>query len=108
MKVTPKYTDNNSHNVMVSLENNKNYWLYDSVLKNGVLGIMHFKIILSEGLGLVRGEWTKDSNHHGGSYATVNLWAASNSEFFIPVPTSVQIGLRDSPLAGTQIQVYVR
>lgn len=108
VKVTPKYTDNNSHNVMVSLENNKNYWLYDSVLKNGVLGIMHFKIILSEGLGLVRGEWTKDSNHHGGSYATVNLWAASNSEFFIPVPTSVQIGLRDSPLAGTQIQVYVR
>lgn len=108
VKVTPKYTDNNSHNVMVSLENNRNYWLYDSVLKNGVLGIMHFKIILSEGLGLVRGEWTKDSNHHGGSYATVNLWAASNSEFFIPVPTSVQIGLRDSPLAGTQIQVYVR
>lgn len=108
VKVTPKYTDNNSHNVMVSLENNKNYWLYDSVLKNGVLGIMHFKIILSEGLGLVRGEWTKDSNHHGGSYATVNLWAAINSEFFIPVPTSVQIGLRDSPLAGTQIQVYVR
>lgn len=108
VKVTPKYADNNSHDIIVSLENNKNYWLFDSVLQNDILGIMHFKIILSEGLGLVRGEWTKNSNHHGGSYATVNLWVASNSEFFIPVLTSVQIGLRDSPLAGTQIQVYVR
>lgn len=108
VKVTPKYTDNNSHDIRVSLENNKNYWLIDSVLKNGTLGIMHFKIILSEGLGLVRGEWTKNPDHNGGSYATVNLWVASNSEVFIPVPTSVQIGLRDSPLAGTQIQVYVR
>lgn len=108
VKVTPKYTDNNSHDIIVSLENNKNYWLIDSVLKNGTLGIMHFKIILSEGLGLVRGEWTKNPDHNGGSYATVNLWVASNSEVFIPVPTSVQIGLRDSPLAGTQIQVYVR
>lgn len=108
VKVTPKYADNNSHDIIVSLENNKNYWLFDSVLQNDILGIMHFKIILSEGLGLVRGEWTKNSNHHGGSYATVNLWVASNSEFFIPVPTSVQIGLSDSPLAGTQIQVYVR
>ena len=108
VKVTPKYTDNNSHDIIVSLENNKNYWLIDSVLKNGTLGIMHFKIILSEGLGLVRGEWTKNPDHNGGSYATVNLWVASNSEEFIPVPTSVQIGLRDSPLAGTQIQVYVR
>lgn len=108
VKVTPKYADSNSHNIIVSLENNKNYWLFDSVLQNDILGIMHFKIILSEGLGLVRGEWTKKPNHHGGSYATVNLWAASNSEFFIPVPTSVQIALRDSPLAGTHIQVYVR
>lgn len=108
VKVTPKYADNNSHDIIVSLENNKNYWLFDSVLQNDILGIMHFKIILSEGLGLVRGEWTKNSNHHGGSYATVNLWVARNSELFIPVPTSVQIGLRDSPLAGTQIQVYVR
>nr|DAM55014.1 MAG TPA: nucleoid-associated protein [Caudoviricetes sp.] len=108
VKVTPKYADNNSHDIIVSLENNKNYWLFDSVLQNDILGIMHFKIILSEGLGLVRGEWAKNPDHHGGSYATVNLWVASNSEFFIPVPTSVQIGLRDSPLAGTQIQVYVR
>lgn len=107
VKVTPKYADNNSHNIIVSGENNKNYWLYDSVLQNNILGIMHFKIILSEGLGLVRGEWTKNPNHYGGEKATVNLWVG-NSGFFIPVPTSVQICLRDSPLAGTQIQVYIR
>lgn len=108
MKVTPKYADNNSHKIIVSGENNKNYWLYDSVLQNNTVGIMHFKIILSEGLGLVRGEWTKNPNIHGGSRATVNLWVAMHSSFFIPVPTSVQICLLDSPLAGTQIQVYVR
>lgn len=108
VKVTPKYADNNSHGIKVTLENNSNYWLAENVLQNDVLGIMYFKIILSEGLGLVRGEWTKNPNHNGGSYATVNLWVANNSEFFIPVPTSVQIALRDSPLAGTHIQVYVR
>lgn len=108
VKVTPKYADNNSHKIIVSGENNKNYWLYDSVLQNNTVGIMHFKIILSEGLGLVRGEWTKNPNIHGGSRATVNLWVAMHSSFFIPVPTSVQICLLDSPLAGTQIQVYVR
>ncbi len=107
VKVTPKYADNNSHAISVVLPNNKNYWLYDSVLKNNILGSMHFKIILSEGLGLVRGEWTTNPNHNGGEKATVNLWVGS-SGFFIPVPTSVQICLRDSPLAGTQIQVYVR
>ena len=108
VKVTPKYADNNSHGIKVTLENNRNYWLAENVLQNDVLGIMYFKIIISEGLGLVRGEWTKNPNHNGGSYATVNLWVAYNSEFFIPVPTSVQIALRDSPLAGTHIQVYVR
>ena len=59
VKVTPKYADNNSHGIKVTLENNSNYWLAENVLQNDVLGIMYFKIILSEGLGLVRGEWTK-------------------------------------------------
>ena len=108
VKVTPKYADNNSHEIIVSGENSKNYWLYDSVLQNNTVGIMHFKIILSEGLGLVRGEWTKNPIQNGGSRATVNLWVASHSRFFIPAPTSVQICVLDSPLAGTQIQVYVR
>lgn len=108
VKVTPKYADNNSHDIIVALPNNKNYWLFDSVLQNNTLGIMHFKIILSEGLGLVRGEWAKNPDKNGGAKATVNLWVSSRSEFFIPFPTSVQIALRDSPMAGSKIQVYVR
>ena len=108
VKVTPKYADNNSHAIIVTLPNNKNYWLFDSVLQNNTLGIMHFKIILSEGLGLVRGEWAKKPAINGGAKATVNLWVATRSEFFIPFPTSVQIALRDSPMAGSKIQVYVR
>lgn len=108
VKVTPKYADNNSHDIIVALPNNKNYWLFDSVLQNNTLGIMHFKIILSEGLGLVRGEWAKNPDKNGGAKATVNLWVSTRSEFFIPFPTSVQIALRDSPMAGSKIQVYVR
>lgn len=108
VKVTPKYADNNSHNISVALPNNKNYWLFDSVLQNNTLGIMHFKIILSEGLGLVRGEWAKNPDKNGGAKATVNLWVSTRSEIFIPFPTSVQIALRDSPMAGSKIQVYVR
>ena len=108
VKVTPKYADNNSHDIIVALPNNKNYWLLDSVLQNNTLGIMHFKIILSEGLGLVRGEWAKNPDKNGGAKATVNLWVSIRSEFFIPFPTSVQIALRDSPMAGSKIQVYVR
>lgn len=108
VKVTPKYADNNSHDIIVALPNNKNYWLYETVLQNDILSIMHFKIILSEGLGLVRGEWAKTPNKNGGAKATVNLWVSSRSEFFIPFPTSVQIALCDSPMAGSKIQVYVR
>mgnify|MGYP007095645696 CR=1 FL=1 len=108
VKVTPKYADNNSHDIIVALPNNKNYWLFDSVLQNNTLGIMHFKIILSEGLGLVRGEWAKNPDKNGGAKATVNLWVSARSELFIPFPTSVQIALRDSPMAGSKIQVYVR
>lgn len=108
VKVTPKYADNNSHDIIVTLPNNRNYWLFDSVLQNNTLGIMHFKIILSEGLGLVRGEWAKNPDKNGGVKATVNLWVSARSEFFIPFPTSVQIALCDSPMAGSKIQVYVR